>query len=375
MTKLIFALIAVLGLSGCIVDAPTKVEDQEKVYTDFSLMEYMPDDENYMISPFSIKMAMMMAANGAEGETQKEIMSAFGVENIEEYNQKAKELIARYDSNQKVKISVANSLWTLKEKLPEGLRDEYVARIKEYFDATYDSVSVSEAVTKINTWVKDKTNGKIDSIISEADFEAALVNAIYFKGDWANQFEEYATKKDEFTDRDGNKVEKDFMNQKERFNYYEDESMQMVALPYSDWNTSMYFVLPKTNEEMDYNKAIENMKYEEVNLNIPKFKVEYSETINGILKKMGINKAFEPIAEFNAMSEAELHISKVLHKTFIDVDENGTEAAAVTAILLEKNAMVVDPVQPKIFNANKPFIYFIRDNLSGEVLFMGEIAY
>lgn len=348
-------------------------------YSDFDLLEYMPDNENYMVSPFSIKMAMLMAANGAEGKTQQEILTAFGIEDIDEYNKFSKEIIEKYNSNEKVKLNVANSIWlnTDREALAE-FSDEYKNIIAEYFDGTANEVNNSNAVEKINTWCSEKTNGKIDKIINDSPFLSALVNAIYFKGEWAKQFDESNTIKDNFSTYNGSFIEKDFMQKTSNFGYYEDDTMQMVEMPYKDYSTSMYVVLPKVDNKLDIENAIENLKATRVSIKLPKFKVEFSKNLNEMLKEMGIQNAFSPVgAEFknkmyiNLLDNA--YISNVLHKTFIEVDENGTEAAAVTAVIMMTNlAMPIE--QPKQFIADKPFIYFIRDNESGAILFMGEIV-
>lgn len=348
-------------------------------YSDFDLLTYMPQKENYMISPLSIKMAMMMAANGADGETQKEILNAFDVEDIGDYNNYSKEIIKKYNSNEKVKLNIANSIWlnTDNEVLAE-FDSEFREIIEEYFDGIANKVNNTNAVELINNWCSEKTNEKINEIIDSSDFFAALVNALYFKGEWANQFKEYNTAKDNFTAFDNSKVEKDFMNQIGNFDYYEDDTMKMVELPYKDYNTSMYVILPKT-KELDIENAINGMEIKKVHIKLPKFKVEFSETLNEMLKKMGIEKAFSAeFAEFNdKMFDNVLenvYIDRVLHKTFIEVDENGTEAAAVTADIMILSAAIKPVEEVKEFIADRPFIFFIRDNESGAVLFMGEIV-
>jgi len=354
-------------------------EDIVLKYSDFDLLDYMPQNENYMISPFSIKMAMMMAANGADGETRQEILNAFGIESIDEYNEFSKDIIKKYTSNEKVKLNVANSIWLNNDR--EALAkfdDDFTKVIEDYFDGTTNEVNSSNAVKLINDWCSVKTNGKINEIISSPDFLAALVNAIYFKGSWASQFKEVNTFIDNFTTHDGTNIEKSFMYQKGRFDYYEDESIQMVEMPYEDINTSMYIVLSKNDGKIDINNAISNMTHTMVNIKLPKFKVEYNQELSGILKEMGIDKAFLPsYAEFNSkMFDNILDnvcISSVLHKTFIEVDENGTEAAAITAILM-RTTSVKPEYEVKEFNADRPFIYFIRDNESGAILFMGQIV-
>jgi serpin B len=353
----------------------------EKVYSEFGILKYMSNEKNYMVSPFSLKMALMMTANGATGETQKEILEAFGIEDITAYNQKAEELINRYNNTQDVSLHVANSIWLNKDiALNTVFNEEFKTLVAQYYKGEANDVSTEEAVSKINSWVEEKTNGKIKDLLDDPMFISALINTLYFKGEWANQFDAVLTEKEMFTDINGLEVEKDFMNKTNRFNYYEDETMQLVKMPYKDFKTAMYIAIPKEdNIELDLDNAINNMVNKKVNVSIPKFKVEYSITLNDILKQMEIRKAFGGQAEFDKMfttnSKDTFYISQVLQKTFIEVDENGTEAAAATAVILKATSARPQPEEIIDFVANKPFVYFIRDDESGEVLFVGEILH
>lgn len=361
------------------IDSGDKVTNQ-KVYTDFDILKYISNEKNYMVSPFSLKMALMMAANGAEGETQKEMLEAFGIEDIAEYNQKSQELINKYNSTEELKLNVANSIWLNKDiALNTAFNEEFKNLIAEYYKGEANEVTIENAVTTINTWVEEKTNGKIKDLINDPMFLGALVNTLYFKGAWANQFDDYLTEKEIFTDINGIETEKDFMNKTNRYSYFEDDTMQMIKIPYSGFKTAMYIALPKKDGELDFKTAMENMSSEKVNVAIPKFKVEYSITLNDILKQMGIQKAFSGEAEFDKMfasdAETSFYISQVLQKTFIEVDEKGTEAAAATAVIMMTSARPAQPEEIKEFVANKPFTYYIRDEESGEILFIGEILY
>jgi len=352
----------------------------KKVYSEFEILKYMSNEKNYMVSPFSLKMALMMATNGAKGETQKEMLESFGIEDIAAYNQKAEELITKYNSSEEVNLNVANSIWLNKDiALDTVFNEEFKTLIAQYYKGEASEVTSEDAVTRINTWVEEKTNGKIKDLISDPMFISALVNTIYFKGSWANQFDSVLTEKEMFTDINGTEVEKEFMNKTNRYSYFEDDTMQMIKMPYKDFKTAMYIAIPKVDTELDFNNAINNMTSKKINVTIPKFKVEYSLTLNDILKQMGIKKAFGGQAEFDKMfttnSVDSFYISQVLQKTFIEVDENGTEAAAATAVIMMNTAMRPQPEEIIDFVANKPFTYFIRDDESGEVLFLGEILY
>lgn len=352
----------------------------KKVYTDFDILNYISNDKNYMVSPFSLKVAMMMAANGAESKTQKEILEAFGVEDIQEYNQKIEEVMTRYNNTEEVKLNVANSIWLNKDIVLRILfNDEYKDIIEKYYKGDAKEVTIEDAISSINAWVEEKTEGKINNLITDPNFLSVLINTVYFKGAWVEQFDDYLTEKDTFTDVKGAEVEKDFMNKTGRFNYFQDDTMQMLKLPYLGSKISMYVVIPKTEGDLDFNNAINNMTSKKINVTIPKFKVEYSIVLNDILNQMGIEVAFTEDANFYKMFTSEtkdiFYISQVLQKTFIEVDENGTEAAAATAIILKNSAYMPQPEEIVDFIANKPFIYFIRDDETGEVLFLGKILY
>ena len=404
MTKLLM-LLSVLSLTftGCTVSNPSNGSGDNKIDTpiisdkvsgeaitfkdEFNILKFMPDDKNYMVSPFSLKMAMSLAANGADGTTKDEILTAFGIDNLDSYNTAAKELIERYEGTSSVKLNVANSIWLNKDVAGKDIKftDEYKKLVSEYYKGTASEEDAKNIAMKINSWVEKKTNNKIKNLLPEGDakFLSVLVNTIYFKGEWAEQFEEYATKEEDFTDRNG-KVEKtDFMHKTERYRFYEDENMKMVRVPYKGGKTAMYLVLPTNEDKMDIATALDNMNFYKIRLSFPKFKTEYSLSFKEILKHIGIEKAFEKWeAEFDevmfeGVKEGEnVYVDDVLQKTFIEVDENGTEAAAATAVIMNE-ATSIGPGMEEIkeFKADRPFIYFIRDDVTHEVLFIGEYAF
>ena len=404
MTKLLMLLsVLSLAFTGCTVSNPSNGSGDNKIDTpiisdkvsgeaitfkdEFNILKFMPDDKNYMVSPFSLKMAMSLAANGADGTTKDEILTAFGIDNLDSYNTAAKELIERYEGTSSVKLNVANSIWLNKDVAGKDIKftDEYKKLVSEYYKGTASEEDAKNIAMKINSWVEKKTNNKIKNLLPEGDakFLSVLVNTIYFKGEWAEQFEEYATKEEDFTDRNG-KVEKtDFMHKTERYRFYEDENMKMVRVPYKGGKTAMYLVLPTNEDKMDIATALDNMNSYKVRLSFPKFKTEYSLSFKEILKHIGIEKAFEKWeAEFDevmfeGVKEGEnVYVDDVLQKTFIEVDENGTEAAAATAVIMNE-ATSIGPGMEEIkeFKADRPFIYFIRDDVTHEVLFIGEYAF
>lgn len=404
MTKLLMLLsVLSLAFTGCTISNPPSGSGDNKIDTpiisdkvsgesitfkdEFNILKFMPDDKNYMVSPFSLKMAMSLAANGADGETKDEILTAFGIDNLDSYNTAAKELIERYEDTSSVKLNVANSIWLNKDVAGKDIKftDEYKKLVSEYYKGTASEEDAKNIASKINSWVEKKTNNKIKDLIptGNAEFLSVLVNTIYFKGEWADQFEKFATQEEDFTDRDGNVSKTDFMHKTERFRFYEDENMKMVRVPYKGGQTAMYLVLPTNEDKMDIASALENMNSYEVRLSFPKFKTEYSLSFKEVLKHIGIEKAFDAWgAEFDkvmfeGVKDGEnAYVDDVLQKTFIEVDENGTEAAAATAVIMNKaTSMGPGMEEIKEFKADKPFIYFIRDDVTHEVLFIGEYAY
>lgn len=394
MIKALSILVSLFMLGGCAMKGDTDVikpssgdiysgdmsyEISSSYESDFDFMKYMPKDQNYMISPFSIKMAMMMAANGANGYTQKEILSALGVSSIDEYNQKASDIITRYNSNKDVNLNVANSIWLNKtEAMGANFKDTYKKIISDFYKGVAREESADTIASKINDFIAKETNNKITNVLPAerpAGFLSALVNTIYFKGSFENQFDTANTKKDTFIDRNGNKSEIDFMNQTKHFGYYENDGVQMLKMNYSGRDIAMYILLNDDDKDVDINDIISKMEYKNVSVSMPKFKTEFTKSFVDVLKQMGINIAFTNAADFsNMFDNVEAHISDVIHKTFIEVDENGTEAAAATVILMTKNSLPM-PEEIKEFKANRPFTYFIRDEVSGEILFLGEYAF
>ena len=358
----------------------------------------MPTDKNYMFSPMSIKMALALAANGASGETQDQILNALGLTNLDEFNALSKDLIARYSQTDILKLNIANSIWMNKDKTSQNFSNSFKKTATDFYDAEVKSITNSNAVKEINGWVSDKTNGKIPAIIQNADdFWAMLINAIYFKGAWLDEFSVNATKPDLFNNADGTKISVDFMNKTKWFPYAETKLVKMIELPYQnrlekfsddgeyldtevykDLDVSMYLIMPEgdINVEQELSAAINDNAFKStyIKMAMPKFKIEYSTDLNDIFMNMGITTAFdEKNADFTKMfDKGNMWFTKTIHKTFIDVDEKGTEAAAVTAIGMAGSSLPPEPIELKF---NKPFYFAIRDNTSGETLFIGRYAF
>lgn len=373
--------------------------------------------ENYMFSPLSVKMAMAMTANGADGETQKEILSTLGIDNLDEYNKLAQKLINNYNSNfdyagynaladkvnsgdyddaafdklreyekqlrdgETTVMNIANSIWVNDDYYKNAnvkFKTDFENTIKTNYLGTSEIVNKDNAVETINNWTNNKTNGKIPEIINDNDFLAALVNAIYFNAKWDKEFSESKTKDGTFTNANGLEVNVPFMNQISYYNHYKDSNIQMIKLPYLGNKASMYISLDDGDIE-NYDYYINKLENTYVDLSLPKFKIEYSKKINESLNNLGIKTVFDASkADFNNMLEnvpvtENVYINQVLHKTYISVDEKGTEAAAVTAVMMAGTGAPVFP-EPIKFSANRPFTFIICDEASGEILFIGRYA-
>ena len=356
------------------------------------LNDRMPEDKNYMFSPLSVKMALAMAANGAGGDTKSETLDTLGIDDLDKFNEKAKNMIDIYDDNDIIQLRIANSLWrnTDRDIMTSGFSDSYKKTIAEYYKGEATDVTNKSAVEKINGWVNEKTNEKIPTIIDEPDFDAMLINAVYFKAAWENEFYEEATAPDIFTSRDGSESQIDFMHKQAWEEYSDVNGVQMLRMPYKnriinfDENgfyssdeiravVSMYIILSdNVNPEFEIRNAEFERSY--VSVSLPKFKIEFSTGLNEILQSMGMELAFsQGIADFTNMTSAgNYFIDKTVHKTYINVDEKGTEAAAVTSIGIAGSALPPEPIE---FKADKPFTFVIYDHTNEEVLFMGEYAY
>lgn len=340
----------------------------------------MPTDKNYMFSPLSIKIALAMAANGAEGETREEMLQALGIDDLDAYNAYIKGLMETYAKQSLFQLNIANSIWLNTDCVP-GVRFSapFSELIAAYYSGESREVNNGNAVDEVNAWVDEKTNGKIPEILSESDFLACLVNAVYFKADWRAPFKPEATYEQDFTDRAGAVHRIDFMHDTRYLDYYEDGTLQAVKLPYKTdggLDINMYIALAD-RELPDLLTRLGTLEFQSrrVQLAFPKFEAKFGMGLKGTMQKLGMLRAFdETAAQFGPMYDKPVPswIDSILHKSYIKVDEAGTEAAAVTAIVAEGSAM---PEEPVVFTADRPFTYVIRDDTNGEILFAGEYAF
>ncbi len=369
--------------------------DPEAAFTD-NLLLLTAGDGNRMLSPYSAKMCLALLANGCVGETRTQILEMLNIADLEVYNREAKEMLERYASYSEVlQLETANSLWLNQTNFggKGAFLPDYRDAMQGYFAAEVREVTSENAVEKVNAWTREKTHDKIAEILSEEqrEFSLALLNAVYFKANWKTEFSEHETKADIFYNLDGSTTRVDFMQSTDSYGYFAGDGVRAVRLDYSrrsadgetyvrDCDFSFYVMVC---DEPDAPLAVEAFLNEhapfgstEVKLRMPKFELEYSLLLSDILQALGMTDAFdEDKANLGGMIdlsglENNLFVDTVLQKTYFNLDEKGTEAAAVTAILVTEACAVV-PTTPIEFTVNKPFYFAIRDNTSGEILFVG----
>lgn len=349
--------------------------------------ESLGEDNNFMVSPLSLSMALAMTWNGAAGETKEAMqqtlkMDGFSDDELNSYYKKLREALLKTDPS--TKLSIANAIFTNQSV---KIKPDFVNTNRSFYEATVEAVDFTrtETVGIINKWASDNTNGLIEKVIEKTKPEDLmyLLNAIYFKGIWNSEFDKKNTSERPFTYENGTRKNVEMMKQTAKFNYTNDENLQLVQLPYGNQAFSMMVLLPAEDKKLQDVVEVtrqegywENLKsglYEaEVELSLPKFKTEYSKRLNEVLTKMGMGIAFANVADFSRMSDAPAKIDFVKQDTYISTDESGTEAAAVTTIGMIMTSLPVNP-EKVVFNANRPFLYLIQENSTGAILFMGAV--
>jgi len=354
------------------------------------------ENKNVFLSPYSIHTCLSMVYEGARGKTEEEMREVLNLPEESDMRRPAfAKLQKELNENRTVKLKTANALWPQKNY---PFYEEYLEIVKKYYLAMIEALDYannpSYAADRINEWAAEYTENKIKEVVSESDLIDALLvltNAIYFKGDWLIPFDESRTENGTFYLPDGSPIETPMMQFHEnrlienKFYYAETSDIKALKLFYSGKNMSMIFLLPKDESgdiswlqnHIDYTKFEDiEEKFEESKMSvikIPKFefKTEYKDEFKNALIDLGINTAFIPgEANFSGMDGTRnLFIWKTIHKAYVKVDEKGTEAAAVTAVIM----MGITPT-PKLFVADHPFMFIIKDEITGAILFMGHVS-
>lgn len=362
--------------------------------TDFAFELYRQLREtkgNLFFSPYSISTALALTYAGARNDTEKQMVEtlyfnlrqnmfhcAFG---------KLQKQLNEQGKKGDYQLSVANALWLQKDY---ELLKAFIDLNKTHYDAGLNRVNFKTQAEKarktINEWVEKKTNQKIKNLIPAGTLDVltrlVLTNAVYFKGDWASQFELKDTKEAAFYVSSEEKVKADLMYKKADFNYAETNDIQILELPYKGEDLSMIVLLPKEVDGLvrfeqsltteNLSRWLKMLRSREVIVHLPKFKLTSRFELAGLLGKMGMPDAFSPRADFSGMTgNKDLFIAAVLHKAYVDVNEEGTEATAATGVVMKLTAM---PAPPPIFRANHPFVFMIKDNTSNSILFIGRLT-
>jgi len=344
---------------------------------------------NLFVSPYSLSSALAMTYTGAREQTRAEMSDVLGFP--EDNKQLGKQYRALGDhlhslADSGLVLNVANSLWAQKDY---GFSLDFIRTNREYFSAGLKEVDFrrrySEVRQQINQWVEKRTEDKIQDMIAEGVLDRmtrlVLVNAIYFNGKWEHPFHEKRTKEDVFRTGDGMSRQVPFMNQSLSLPYYETDLLQAVALPYAGHRVSMVILLPRKTAMMEvleerldvgyYQALIDSLRPQEVDLSIPRFRIEQKYNLNDPLQAIGMKRAFTGKADFSGMTgKQDLFISNVVHQSFVEVDEKGTEAAAATGVVMRKTSVV----RKKEFKADHPFIFMIRDDKTDTMLFLGKLG-
>jgi serpin B len=378
--------------------APNPAVDGNSTFA-FELYAQLRQSEkgNLFFSPASIHAALAMTYAGAKAETAAQMA------NVLHYPEDRKALAAAYgtllktlnnapldwDKKPAYALSIVNALWGQKGY---PFVADFLTLNKEHFGAGLNEVDFaqSESARKtINDWVAQKTKDRIKDLIPQGVLDdltrLVLTNAVYFKSRWAEEFREEATQDGPFTRLDGKPVTVPLMCRQDGYSYGENDQVQILELPYNRHALNMVIVLPKkaaglpdVEKDLDAKRVgqwLAGLKGVEVLVTVPRFKIEGSFSLADALKAMGLTDAFVfKKANFTGVATVEdLYISAILHKSFVEVDEKGTEAAAATAVVMAAGAAPGEPEKPRIFKADHPFLFLIRHRATGEILFLGRL--
>ena len=346
----------------------------------FNKMNKEKKGENLIISPLSIFQALSLATNGAKSETQLEMLDLLQANDIDELNEINYKILSTF--KEFTTIDIANAVMTKFTPL-----EDFANVAKKYLSP----IEPLKSVEQVNNWCSNKTHGKIDKILEELDPNTLMIilNAVYFKGEWTSKFDSRSTRELPFYNLGTEKKNIDTMVQIDHFRYYEDKKVQAIELRFIEDYMSAIIILPAEGNDInkyidtlsisseEYTKIIKGLNRAKVYIQLPKFELQFKDQLNEVLTDLGMEKAFNPIAaDFTGLrEEGELFVSKVIHKTYLKVFEDGCEAAAVTAIDIAGNGI---PIEEKIYEmkVNRPFLFLLKNAALPEgydLVFMSKI--
>ena len=336
---------------------------QENIFTQINNDK---SGKNVIISPLSIYQVLSLLSNGAKESTLSEMLSVLGSTSLDELNDINYKILSKISSFST--IDIANAVMTRFKPLENfcSVADKYLAPMESL-----------ESVEQINEWCKEKTHGKIEKIIEQLSPETIMIllNAVYFKGEWINQFDKYFTKKLPFYNLSKNEIKVDTMLQIDHFRYFSNKEIQAIELPFQKDFMSAIIILP--SEKIEINSFIKNnlakknyltdiinkLDYAKVHLELPKFEVTFEETLNHVIKKLGMKKIFNSLeADLSGLYNRKgLFVSQVIHKTYLKVNEEGTEAAAVTLVEVDEASMAGEEEIIHEMKVNRPFLFLLKN--------------
>jgi serpin B len=390
--KFAFCTILCFAAWAALADSPADPAKLAAANTGFAfdLLKQIAGEQpnaNVFISPFSVSSVLQMVANGAAGDTKTEMQRILKMTGLapDSLNVAGKDLNESLNSQTNVILNLASAIW-----FQEGihLKPGFVATNSRFFHAGLAPVDFQKPASAqiINDWADNSTHGKIKDIVQwpfDPLTKVILANAIYFKGQWAHPFDKSATKPRAFHLAKGGTKPTPMMWQRKTFDYQEGDGFQAVRLPYTGGRLQMYLFLPETNSSpakllaaMDSNtwrdRVLPRFRDREGTLTFPRFKLGYEVTLNDPLEALGMRHAFDD-ADFSAMAGEPLFVSKVKQKSFVEVNEEGTEAAAVTTVEMHSSA-IMEPPKPFEMIVDRPFFFVISDSETQSILFMGIVS-
>ncbi len=374
------------------MEIPTKATEFVEKGHDFSLefVDRINDFEkkDFIVSPMSMQFLLGMILNGAQGATADEICDVLGygageIEDVNQFCQSMLEQLPKLDKQ--TTLSIANAIF-----VDEGwpLLDSYKSTVGKAYNAKLSNLDFSKGAASakvINRWCSDQTHGMIDKVLETTDpaMLCYLLNALYFKSQWKEKFNKSNTAEETFTDEAGNKSTVKMMKQNESFSYQHNDVFKIVRMPYGNGAFSMVALLPQEGKtiadaldeikESGWRETLLSMVHCDVDLWLPRFETKYHINLNDILSDMGMPTSFTNSADFKAMSDYALKLSFVQQDAVIKVDEEGTEAAAISMAGMMKDAAAA-PGERVVFHADHPFLYFITEASTGAILFAGRYS-
>jgi serpin B len=390
----LFAVYAINGAQAADLKPETRqsLSKTGKRINEFSLKLFQAldrPDKNIVISGLSINDALTMVFCGTDGETRKELAQTLGITSPEKELLNSLAIFRRHiftnENSESLSIKTANGLWPA---MNFKINPAYHELMKASFNAAIKTMNYSHkakaAVDEINQAVARQTDNKIENLLNyslvNGQTRLILTNSLYFKGLWQSSFSSENNQNKEFAVTDKEKVEVTMMLQVNKFPYYEDENVQAVLLPYKNPKFSLLIAMPRDFAKLQslsaklspnlFSTWLDNLDERKINLELPKFTIKGDYNLNKALQGLGINEAFNPAADFSRLtSEKGIFISAVVHSTFLELTEEGSEAAAATAVVMTRS--VATP--PPGMLINRPFFFALRENTSGVFLFSGRI--